>query len=239
MDFTPRVIVITVDAAVAGGKTTLIGRLADELCFPVEICSEPVEAWQRSGLLEEMYAGLEYQRAHPGQPDPNGMPGMFQIYAFSTRLGQFVPAMRRARQRSAAEKTPVILLCERSIWSDRAIFKHMLVAAGHITSVQERVYDGCFEAWELVADTTRPDLAVWLDTAVDDCLVRYHQRARDGETLTRDYATALDARHREVFGAGEFQGAPVLRLDGSAAFHKDRDALQRLAAEINKAVMKL
>lgn len=186
-----------------------------------------------------MYRALEARRKQPGAPDPNGMPGMFQIYAFSTRIGRFVRALREARERAATRQCTVVLLCERSVWTDRAVFKQMLVESGDITAVQSSVYDGCFEAWEHVVADTRPALAVWLDTPPERCLVRYAQRAREGEALSHDYATALDAQHRRVFGAGEFQGARVLRLDGSPAFHKQPDELRRMASQIRTALDEL
>lgn len=225
----PSVIVVTVDAAIAAGKTTLIARLRDRLALPVVVVEEPVEEWKESGLLAEMYRAL----AHPGD-NPDGMPGLFQIYAFSTRICKFAPRYREAVKLAADRGGPVVLLCERSIYSDRDIFKTMLVASGHITKTQERVYDGCFGAWELAAERTMPHLAVWLDTGVADCMVRQKERAREGETFDVDYAAALDRQHRAVFGGVlAFGTAPVLRVDGATPFNKDEVALQAIVDAVD------
>jgi deoxyadenosine/deoxycytidine kinase len=226
------VVVVTIDAGIAAGKTTLIARLRHALRFPVVVAEEPVEAWKESGLLAEMYAALSGPR-----PSPDGMPGMFQVYAFSTRIGKFAPAHREATRLAQESGARVVLLCERSIFSDRDIFKAMLVAAGHITPLQERVYTGCFDAWAVVAGRATPDLAVWLDTPVGDCMQRQAARARPGEKFDRTYAEALDEQHRAVFGSGRaFDGVPVLRIDGATPFHTDDAVLRDMADSIAAAI---
>ena len=228
----PSVIVVTVDAAIAAGKTTLIARIQNRLSWLVIVVDEPVERWKESGLLAEMYRAI----ANPGD-NPDGMPGMFQIYAFSTRIGQFAPRYREATLLSKEMGRPVVLLCERSIYSDRNIFKEMLVETGHITELQARVYDGCFEAWSLAAEKTMPDLAVWIDTIVDDCMIRQKERAREGENFDVGYATALDKKHKDVFGKGRaFGRVPVLRIDGSTPFNKDDVALQEIIDAIDYSI---
>lgn len=231
-----RIVLVTVDAAIAAGKSTLIDRLRSRLRWHVVVAEEPVAEWQASGLLADMYDALA-----AGPPSAEGMPGMFQVYAFSTRIARLAAAVRAAEQLSAERGELVVVLSERSVFTDRAVFKHMLADAGHITPAQDRVYEGCYAA--LVPATlarTAPDLCVWLDTDVATCLKRQRTRARNGETLDRPYAAALHKRHVELFGSGHASmggcDVPVLRLDGRAPFHTDDAALSAMVVAIEQAI---
>lgn len=230
------VLLVTVDADIAGGKTTLIARIRDQLRWRVVVAAEPVDAWHTSGLLAEMYRALD-----AGPPSADGMPGMFQIYAFSTRTAMLADAMRQARALSDECGDTVIVLSERSVFTDRDVFKHMLAESGHITPVQQRVYDGCFEALipALVPDGV-PDLCIWVDSEPDLCMQRQRVRARPGEKLTADYAAALHTRHVELFGGENalIGGAavPVLRIDGRQPYHDDDAVLANVVASIEAAI---
>lgn len=232
----PRVIYVTVDADIAAGKTTLIARIIDRLRWRVVVASEPVDKWHSTGLLTEMYKSLD-----AGPPHNEGVPAMFQIYTFTTRTVGMVKAMREAEALSDLIGDTVVLLSERSVFSDRDIFRHMLAEQGHITSVQQRMYDECFNDLipTLVPNGT-PDLCIWVDTKPATCIQRHKIRARDGEILTVDYAQALHERHKQVFGSGTAKlgnaTAPVLRIDGSQPFHNDDATLERIVADIENAI---
>lgn len=232
----PRPILVTVDAPIAAGKTTLIKRILRRLRWRVVVAKEPVDQWQASGLLADMYKSLK-----PGQQSPDGMPGMFQVYAFVTRSGVLAKAMRKAARISDETGEPVIVLSERSVFTDRAVFKHMLTQDGFITDAQQRVYEGCYTALidQIVPDAA-PDLSIWINTPIDECVRRQHARNRDGETVSVEYATSLHERHVELFGGktARFGTAdvPVLQLDGTEPFHIDDAALKRITDSIEHAV---
>jgi deoxyadenosine/deoxycytidine kinase len=266
----PTVLILTLDGIVGGGKTTLIRQLERLLGYAVVVAVEPVEEWKASGLFDEMYSAIEaiqQERAEKdrlraeaeaeGRPyeEPeespsekrlkalrDGMPGLFQVYAFATRIGKFAPAYRRAEKLSRARGgAPVVLLCERSIFSDRLIFKHMLAAGGFINDVQDRAYEGCFAAWEQVVERNAPDVAVYVTTPVDAALERIRLRARAGEKVTPGYQLALHERHIELFGDANdtekrFMGAPIVHVDGMLPFHTCDAAATAVAAQISTAI---
>lgn len=230
------IVFVTVDADIAAGKSTLVERLRDRLRWRVVVADEPVDAWQASGLLADMYAALDQ-----GPPSADGMPGMFQIYAFSTRAAKLAATMRQARALSDECGDTVVVLSERSVFSDRDVFKHMLVADGHITPVQQRVYDGCFEALiPAIVPDGAPDLCIWVDSEPDLCMQRHKQRARPGETLSPDYAASLHRRHVELFGGDRATlggvSVPVLRIDGRLPYHTDDAVLASIVARIENAI---
>lgn len=230
------VILVTVDAGIGGGKSTLIRRLNRRLRWPVVVVDEPVDEWQASGLFADMYAAITGP-----QPNADGMPGMFQVYAFSTRLGKLARAMDSARAMAAEQGCGVIVLSERSVFTDRAIFKEILTADGHITDAQQRVYDGCFDALvSAVVPAGAPDLCLWLDTDINTCMARQQSRGRADEAVNTAYAAKLDARHQQLFGGGALRvggiDAPVLRLDGSLPFHVDDAVLDTIVGQIEQAI---
>jgi deoxyadenosine/deoxycytidine kinase len=232
----PRPILVTVDAPIAAGKTTLVERLLRKLKWRVIVAEEPVGQWQASGLLADMYKSLR-----PGQPNPDGMPGMFQIYAFVTRSGVLAEAMREATRISDDSGEPVIVLSERSVFTDRAVFKHMLAESGHITETQTRVYEGCYTALiNQIVPEAAPDLSIWINTPIDECVRRQIARNRDGESVSVEYATSLHERHVELFGGktARFGTAdvPVLQLDGTQPFHTDDTVLKRVTDSIEHAI---
>lgn len=237
----PRIVIVTLDGCIASGKTTAVRRLRERIAYPVVVAQEPVDQWEASGLLREMYMSIARRNATGGETTDDGMPGMFQVYAFSTRLGEFA---QRYREASAMDAEVVVLLSERSVYSDRAIFKHMLQHDGYITDVQSRIYDGCFKAWEEACERCRPDVSVWLDTPPDECLRRQHVRARAGEdalfeeqdTEASKYARKLQQRHVEVFGGGKFEGAEVIKLDGRTRFDTQDEAADKMATLVNEAI---
>lgn len=236
----PQIVIVTLDGCIASGKSTLVKRLRERLAYPVVVAKEPVEEWERSGLLSEMYEAIAL-KDESGQLPPDGMPGMFQVYAFSTRLGEFA---QRYREASAMDAEVVVLLSERSVYSDRAIFKHMLKDGGYITDVQSRVYDGCFEAWENACERCRPDVSVWLDTPPMECLRRQHERGRVGEdalfekqdTKAIKYARQLQERHVDVFGNGKFEGAEVIKLNGHTPFDIQEEEADKMAKQLDEAI---
>lgn len=165
----------------------------------------------------------------------DGMPGSFQIYAFSTRIATMMPIYREAS--SYAQEHPfekVIVIAERSVFTDRAVFKHMLVEAGFINTLMADIYEKCWEAWRVACEAPNPDLCVFVDTTVDAGIERIKRRNRHGEeSIDRAYATALWKRHQELFvDETTFEGAPVVRVDGAEPFHDNHDVALKITRRI-------
>jgi deoxyadenosine/deoxycytidine kinase/predicted ATPase len=164
----------------------------------------------------------------------NGVPGMFQVYAFCTRIGELLTAEQEALAMRAADPSrPVVMLCERSIYSDREVFKHMGVQSGFITEVQSRYYEGCFEVWERVATRFAPDMCVFVNTSVQDGMQRIAERSRGDEQVSVDYETALWKRHQELFVQQQaFVGAPIIVVDGGRNFRECERTIDSITREL-------
>lgn len=210
-----RVKVIAVEGVIGAGKNTLIERVikivdvtSDRLLIlPVY---EAVSEWQSTGLFAEFYK------------NPREWAYKFQTYVFSTRIGKLAKAYRQALEHVDAHTlNHAVIVSERTPWSDRALFKDMLVQSGMISSMENVAYEASFAAWEETTNHLKPDLVVWLCVEVDEALRRIKSRGRKDENVPRDYETDLAQQHAKVFGAGTFEGAPVLRVDGMRPYHTD------------------
>lgn len=244
-----RVFLVTIDGIIGGGKSTFLANARAELValgLEVVLCAEPAGEWARlidgkpgTSILDEMYSGVDEFFATGRN---NGAFALFQVNAFTSRARRMSIARREAAALLQVNPTKdVVILAERSIYSDRHIFKHMGVQSGLISPVQSVVYESMFSAWAEIAGESGADLAVYIDTTVDDAMLRIHKRMVENKErvseskITTEYLKGLHARHQELFVDCEdkkFLGAPILRIDGARPFHACDETVRHLAMEI-------
>ena len=182
-------VVVTIEGNIGAGKTTLVRRLR-ELWRDHErvvVVEEPVCDWVDQGFLQGMYDG------DVGK-------GEFQHMVLVHRFEQL--------QRALAQR-PVLVVMERSPWSNRHVF-----ATANLAPASLALFD---HSWRLVE---RCIGAVWgvhhvyLVVGVPELRRRVTHRARDGErAISCEYLTDLADRHEAWLGARDT--APVWRIDAS------------------------
>lgn len=246
-DTSANIVVITLDGIIGAGKSTLLKRLNLELTtrygLSTVLVPEPSDEWERNGLLKEMYGsiGLIKQALAKGATKEEAMaagggwPALFQIHAFTSRIGAFTRGYREAEliiRKSNGKIKTVYILCERSIYTDKHVFAYLLYKAGFISDEQLKAYDECFSTWEYISDKCKPHLSIWLDTTVSNGIIRIKGRNREGEVVPEDYEEDLYNRHLELFGGGTFCGTPVIHINGNVDFHTCNDALASIAKTI-------
>jgi len=189
-------ILVSVDGAIGGGKTTLLEHLRTALP-DIEVVLEPVGEWMRlkdasgKSLLELFYE------------DKKRWAYTFQNCAILTRLRTILTAMRTTTKR--------VILTERSVLTDRYVFAEMLRADGTLDPMEWELYRTWF-------DTFAADLpirgVVYLTTGVGTCAERIVKRGRAGEEhIPLDYLAALDAQHHRWLDRAERDdGLTVLRI---------------------------
>ena len=225
---------VVVDGVIGAGKTTLVRVLRDALTsagHTVAVVAEPVEAWQQSGVLEEFYA--------TPPPDRRDIAYIFQTYTFVTRIQEAIATV-------AAHPAADVLICERSIFTDRHVF--MELQRGVVGPSRMQMYDDWWSLWTrlLPPGVCRPGatLSVWLDPSLETCCARIAARARAGESILGDYLPALHAAHAAFLSPQAphplpWHGRPVVVLDGAAAeadFTLPGPAADRIAAPVVAAV---
>jgi deoxyadenosine/deoxycytidine kinase len=152
--------VISLEGGIGAGKSTVFENLKLErpsLCF----LDEPVHMWERSGLLEAMYAGKVDK-------------GCFQIAALVTRFAPLLKAVCEGHR---------IILTERSVQSDYEVFAKANLAAD---SNELAAYEMAHHALMSVMPKTKLHI-VYLRADVPTLVGRIAARDRTAErTRTRE-----------------------------------------------------
>lgn len=229
----PRIKWVSVEAVIGAGKSSLLAALMkrsmfDRLRIGVFQVEEPVDAWERSGMLPAFYK------------DTVGEAALFQNYVFATRIGKFSQAYHVALNYVLQnDNRCAVIITERSPETDRDVFAYLQHKSGAMSARQHSAYLEQHRAWKLAVNEVRPDLYVWLDTPVTEAQKRTVKRARPGENVPEAYAVTLQERHEALFSHGYYCGAPVVRIDGNTPFLSDIAALETIATEMNRRIAAL
>lgn len=145
-----------VDGLIGVGKSTLLNHLRRNAPFDdAHFVDEPVDLWQRSGLLQAMYAR-------------EMTPAVFQLMALATRGIRIQQALQSGGT----------FIMERSPWSDREVFASVNMAA---ESWERRAYDAIYD--ELQRSLKNVTLnVIFLDAPVSIVQDRIALRARGSES---------------------------------------------------------
>lgn len=198
------------EGSIGVGKTTLLARIEARLRNvpgTLIIVPEPVDTWRDvdgHNVLGAFYA------------EPARWAYDFQVLAMSTRVEAVRRAIDDARARGVLG--PLVLLCERSVYSDRHVFLEMLVRAGSVSAMERAMYVRAFDFFTSLAYPGRHAGVVYLDATPATCLARLRARDRAEETaVPLAYLEQLAAAHTAAFAApGAWRNAPLLRLDTDA-----------------------
>jgi len=255
-------VTITIDGLIGGGKTVLLKQLVDLWAQPgsrvigVPVV-EPVSRWEATGTFGAMCTSIgaiikqrereaaasseseDEERSGTVKPTETGIPALFQMFAALSRTADFTRASNDATALALANPDKlVVMLCERSIWTDCDVMCENLKRSGLMSAEHALFYDSAFIEIEnimhAVAGKAQADMAIYLDTNVEEAMQRVDIRARADEkkTVDKSYQQALDVLHHEIFNQDMYRGAPVMRVGGSQAFHTDKDIVQSISDEI-------
>jgi deoxyadenosine/deoxycytidine kinase len=166
--------VIIVDGLIGGGKSTLVRHLAryfQSLTNPttnqpwiVAEVQEPVHEWRSIGILSEFYQ------------DMTRWTYTFQTFTYLSRIRAILTSL---------EQTPnaEILICERSVLTDRYMFMENL--RNVVTPVEWNMYNDWFNCWSYVypfdLNTAK---YIYVKTDVDHAMNRIARRGRQEELVT-------------------------------------------------------
>ena len=118
----------------------------------------------------------------------------FQVLAYITRLRNFM---------SIVEANPdKIIVCERSIYTDKYVFARMLYEAGNINEIEWKTYCYWFDTFK---EKTKVDVILYVNTKPDECFNRINKRSRPEEVnkISKDYLTICHNKHLQWFNESE------------------------------------
>ena len=152
----------------------------------------------------------------------------------STRVRAVREAVDTAR--AAHPNEDIVVVCERSIYSDRYIFVDMLHRAGDMTDAERCVYETAFEFFGSYQHAGKHGGVIYLRTDPAACAARIVRRDRVEEAdINGAYLKGLHEAHERALGTpGAWKDAPVLTVDvESLGSLPDDDAVaDALAARI-------
>ena len=175
----PKIKIASIEGNIGSGKSTLKELLekstppiGSDPQYTIEYIDEPVSEWQtvmdKNGIniIEKFYS------------DQDKYAFSFQMIAYISRLAALKNAVEKNKDND------VLLVCERSMWTDRHVFAQMLYDEGKIEDINFQIYLKWFD--EFIKEYPL-DAIIYLTTEPNLCSERITKRNRRGETIPLDY----------------------------------------------------
>ena len=207
----PRLRYFFVEGAIGGGKSTLLERtqtrlaalLGNERCTLV-VVPEPLDLWTNvdgHNILQLFY------------DDPTRWAYAFQVHAMSTRVRAVRTAIERTPDGGSAPDT--IVLCERSVFTDRHIFVETLHAAGTLTDAERALYVHAYDFFTSFVYAGDVGGVIYMRTSPEMCAEHIRLRDRTEEAAVKiDYLRTLHESHEAAIARSDtWAGAPRLIVD--------------------------
>ena len=190
-------IILSIEGNIGSGKSTLLAELENIYAQDPTICflQEPVDVWD--SIKDE--AGVTIlQKYYADQ----------KRYAFSFQMMAYIS--RIALMREALKKNYRVILIERSVYTDSAVFAKMLFDDKKIEEIEYKIY----LRWvnEFIADFP-PVKYIYVRAEPAVSYQRILQRGRTGETIPLEYLENCHKYHDEWLLNTP---SPLLKLDANA-----------------------
>ena len=125
--------IITVEGNIGSGKSTLLKNLENIKNENIVFVPEPVSEWLniKSGDKNALELFYENQKENSF---------WFQVLAYITRLRNLLHIIENNPDK--------IIICERSIYTDKYVFAKMLHEAGNISDIEWQTYSYWFDTFK-------------------------------------------------------------------------------------------
>lgn len=212
-------IIVSVEGNIGSGKSTLLDRLKLSMFKNKKFVfvQEPVDIWEKikdetgKSMVQLFYADQETYSF------------MFQIMAYTSRI--------KVLKKVLNENQNCIVICERSLFTDKMVFASMLRASNKISSVGYQIYNEMFE--DFASDFPLHKI-IYVNAAPETCLTRVNKRSRVGEsTISLDYLSSCHDYHNEMMNKLPME---KLVLDGNQDILKHEHILNEWLQSIQQFV---
>jgi deoxyadenosine/deoxycytidine kinase len=165
--------IVSVEGNIGSGKTTLLENLRKHFKDNeyVIFLKEPVDEWEKihdeSGttMLEKFYANQE-KYAFP-----------FQMMAYISRLKVFLDTLKEMNKKT--ENNNIIIITERSLYTDKMVFAKLLYDTGKIEYVNYQIYLSWFDTF---SEEFPVHKVIYVKASPETCFQRIGKRSREGES---------------------------------------------------------
>ena len=212
-------IIVSVEGNIGSGKSTLLDRLKLSLFKNKKFVfiQEPVDMWEKiKDETGKSMVQLFYE-------DQDKYSFMFQIMAYTSRI----KVLKKALQ----ENQNAIIICERSLFTDKMVFANMLRSSNKISHVGYQIYNEMFE--DFASDFPLHKI-IYVNASPDTCLKRVNMRSRAGEnTISLDYLSSCHDYHNSMMNNLPME---KLVLDGNQDILKHEHVLNDWLQSIQQFV---
>lgn len=187
--------IITVEGNIGSGKSTLLKNLENMQHENLVFVPEPVSEWLNIKAGDKNALELFYENQKENS-------FWFQVLAYITRLRNLLTIIENNPNK--------IIICERSIYTDKYVFAKMLHEAGNISEIEWKTYSYWFDTFK---DKTKLDLILYVNTEPEECYNRILKRSRPEEVdkISKEYLTQCHKKHLEWF---EDTDAKIINING-------------------------
>ncbi len=206
--------IVSIEGNIGSGKSTLLASLKAKYAGDPTICflDEPIGVWntitdsQGVTILEKYYAN---------QPK----------YAFSFQMMAYIS--RISAMRTALKQNYRLIISERSVYTDSAVFAKMLFDDKKIEDIEYAIYMKWVD--EFIADFP-PVRFIYVQAEPSVSLERVGIRNRQGEVIPLAYLQNCHTYHEEWLL--KRNTLPLLLLDANMDVKKDTNLLDRWLLDI-------
>jgi deoxyadenosine/deoxycytidine kinase len=219
--------IISIEGNIGSGKSTLLSNLKKyyENNPNVVFLKEPVDEWEKikdeNGItiLEKFYT------------DQNKYSFAFQMMAYVSRL----KVLRDALKEHDKDKK-IILITERSLYTDKMVFAKMLFDTGKMEYVNYQIYLNWFDTF---SEEFPVHKVIYVKTEPEKCFERISIRARDGESnIPLEYLESCHIYHNKMLDKERSSCIcdTQLILDGNVNIYENKNQVEEWITNINEFI---
>ena len=214
--FSQNIPILFVEGGIGCGKSTLVKKIQEhcsEKKLKIITIQEPVDIWvnikdDKTGknMIEAFYEDQEKYSFE------------FQMMAYISRLQRLQETMADGINGGCD-----LVICERSLQTDKNVFCKMLYDEGKITSYGYQIYNKWFDYFQNYMNNAK---FVYLKTDYNKCFERVSKRNRNGESeISKDYLMHNNKYHDDwLLNEKKHE---VLVLDGNIDEEDDNNVFSK------------
>jgi deoxyadenosine/deoxycytidine kinase len=220
--------IVSIEGNIGSGKSTLLSNLRQhyENNSNVVFLKEPVDEWEKikdengETILKKFYADQE-KYSFP-----------FQMMAYVSRLKVLRDTLKTIK--TDTEDKNIIIITERSLYTDKMVFAKMLYDSKKIEHVNYQIYLNWFDTF---SDEFPVNKVVYVKTSPDKCYQRIVKRSRTGEeNIPLEYLTSCSNYHDNMLDKENHECVCLdqLILDGNVDIYENKNQVNEWINEIDK-----
>lgn len=221
--------IISIEGNIGSGKSTLLANLReyfkenDDIVF----LKEPVDEWAKikdnNGItiLEKFYADQE-KYSFP-----------FQMMAYVSRIKELRTTIKDKFKNGSRN---IIIITERSLYTDKMVFAKMLYDTGKIEHVNYQIYLNWFDTF---SDEFPVHKIIYVKACPEQCCQRIAKRSREGEEhIPIEYLKSCSLYHDNMLDktSDDCVCKNQLILDGNVDIYENTRQLDMWIEEITKFI---